>query len=151
MKKIVLFLLIVGSFLMSGCRASVASVERAQPVGSAQVVEDKRIMPDISLRKKIQIIQVNEGVVSGDLTRIQVILANRKSTSRTINYSWEWFDVDGMQVNSSSLGWKALRLIGKEQTAISAIAPNPQAVDFVLKLQEPRPFKMRNKLNPFTP
>ena len=151
MKKQLPFLLILLAFFLSGCRASMGSVERETPEGTAQVVEDKRIIPDRSLRGKIEIIRVNEGIVSGDLTKIQVVLANRKSTSRTVNYAWEWYDMDGMQVNSSALAWKSLRLVGKERSSISAIGPTPQSVDFVLKLQEPRPFRMRNKLNPFTP
>ncbi len=109
-------------------------------------------MPDMSLRGKIAIIQVNEGIVSGDLTKAQVIIRNRKSSSQTINYAWEWYDINGMVVVSSyASAYKQLRLAGDEQKALSAIAPKPTAVDFVLKLQEPRPFFKRHDLNPFNP
>lgn len=137
--------------LLSGCRAATGTVERARPIGIPQTVEDKRVMPDMSLRGKIAIIQVNEGVVSGDLAKAQVIVRNRKSSSITINYAWEWYDINGMLVSSQASAYKQLRLAGDEQKALSTIAPKPQAVDFVLKLQEPRPFLKRHDLNPFNP
>ena len=137
--------------LLSGCRAATGTVERAQPVGSPQIVDDKRVMPDRTLRGKIAIIQVNEGVVSGNLTKAQVIVRNQKSSSQTINYAWDWYDINGMLVPSISSSYKQLRLAGAEQKALSTIAPKPEAVDFVLKLQEPRPFLKRHDLNPFNP
>jgi uncharacterized protein YcfL len=146
--QVLLFLVPV---LLTGCRASVASVERAQSIGTAQLIADKRVQPDPTLRHKIGIVQVNEDVVSGNLTRVQVLLGNQKSSSVVINYAWEWYDTNGMLVNSLGAGWKSLSFAGKEQKAISAIAPKPQAVDFILKLQEPRPFLKRHDLNPFNP
>ena len=137
--------------ILTGCRAAVGTVERARPVGVPQVVDDKRIIPDASLRKKVDIVQVNEGTVSGNLTKVQVVLANRKGSRVTVNYAWEWYDVNGMLVNSTGAAWKSLPLGGKEQKAVTAIGPNPQAVDFVLKLKEPLPLLKRNDLNPFNP
>ena len=151
MKKLFMTMSVSLILLLVGCRAATGTVERAQPVGIPQTVEDKRVMPDMSLRGKIAVIQVNEGVVSGDLIKGQVILRNRKSSSQTINYAWEWYDTNGMLVPSVSSSYKQLRFAGDEQKAISAIAPKPQAVDFVLKLQEPRPFFKRHDLNPFNP
>lgn len=151
MRKLIMILPVALIILLSGCRAATGTVERAQPVGTPQTVEDKRVMPDMSLRGKIAIIQVNEGVVSGDLTKAQVVVRNRKSSSITINYAWDWYDTNGMLVPSHASAYKQLRLAGDEQKALSAIAPKPQAVDFVLKLQEPRPFFKRHDLNPFNP
>ena len=151
MKKRLLIIPVSILILLGGCRAATGTVERARPVGTPQTVEDKRVMPDMSLRHKVAIIQVNEGVVSGDLTKAQVIVRNRKSSSITINYAWEWYDINGMLVPSQASAYKQLRLAGDEQKALSTIAPKPQAVDFVLKLQEPRPFFKRHDLNPFNP
>lgn len=151
MKKRFMILPLAILILLSGCRSATGTVERAQPIGTPQGVEDKRVMPDMSLRGKIAIIQVNEGIVSGDLTKAQVIIRNRKSSSITINYAWDWYDTNGMLVPSYASAYKPLRLAGDEQKALSTIAPKPTAVDFVLKLQEPRPFFKRHDLNPFNP
>ena len=151
MKKRSLLCLIAIPFILSGCRASVASVERARPIGAPQVVEDRRIQPDPTLRGKIAIVQVNEGVVSGNLCKVQALLRNQKLSSLAINYAWEWYDTNGMLVNATSANWKQLAFAGAEQKAVTAVAPSPNAVNFVLKLQEPRPFLKRHDLNPFNP
>lgn len=145
-----LFLLVI-PVILTGCRASVASVERAAPLGMAQIVPDHRVQPDATLRKRIGTVRVNKSTVSGNLIKAQVILINQKSSALTINYAWEWYDVNGMLVNGLSAGWKSLPFAGAEKKAITAVAPSPQAVDFVLKMQEPRPFLKRHDLNPFNP
>lgn len=136
MKKTLILLGALGTLLAAGCSTTVNTVSRADPVGSPSVVQDERIITDRSLGNAVSILQVNEGTVSGNLTKIQVQLANNKSKSLTINYLIEWYDLDGMQVAATASTWKSLRFMGKEQKAISAIGPNPRAVDFVLKLQE---------------
>lgn len=129
--------MLVGAALLTGGCTTVNTVQRAEPLGTASVVADKRIVTDHSLGRKIQILQVNDGLASGDLKRVQVLLANTKKRALNINYSFEWFDLNGMQVTSSGMGWKSMRFMGEEQKAVSAIAPKPSAVDFVLKLSEP--------------
>lgn len=149
MKKYIgLYFLIAIPFVLNGCRSALTSTERAEPLGTPTLVQDKRVQPDRSLRKKISIVQVNESIVNGDMTRIQVILINQKTYSLDVNYAFEWFDQNGMVVNSKT-PWKTLPFAGSEKKAISAVAPSSQAIDFVLKIQEPRPFSKRVRLNPF--
>ncbi len=136
MHKLTNFALISISVFLSGC-TSVNTVQREQPLGTAAIVADRRIITDSSLNRKISVLQVHEGTVSGNLMKIQVLLANNKKKPLNINYSFEWFDTSGMQVSSTGNAWKSLRLMGKEQKTVSAIAPKPNAVDFSLKLQEP--------------
>lgn len=149
-KHIGLSLMIATPLLFSGCTSAVNSTERTNSLARPSIVEDHRVQPDGSLGRKLAIVQVNEDVVSGDMMRIQVILLNQKSKSMSVNYLFEWFDENGMVLNSS-VAWEALRFSGSERKAITGIAPTPNAVDFNLKIQEPRPFTKRNKLNPFTP
>lgn len=151
MKKLFMVLLCAVPVAFAGCRSAVGSVERANPIGMPQLVQDKRVMPDVTLRNKLEILGVNQGVASGDLTKVQVRVRNLNKRSLKVDYSWEWFDKNGMMVKSTSQDWKSLSLAGSEQKALSSIGPSPAAVDFVLKFQEPRPFLKRNKLNPFKP
>lgn len=150
MKKIIGVCLFVAMSLgMAGCRSAVSSTERAEPLGTPSLIQETRVQPDKTLRGKIGIVQVNEGAASG-MTRVQVVLLNQKTYALDVNYVFEWFDENGMMVNSKA-AWKTLSFAGSEKKAISEVAPTPSAVDFIVKLQEPRPFLKRNKLNPFKP
>lgn len=123
---------------LGGCASTtVNTVDRADPIASPNVVQDRRVVTDESLDRRVSILQVAEGEVSGDLLKIQVTVQNNGSSPRNINYMFEWYDANGMQVSGASSGWRSLRLMGKEQKSISGIAPNPNAVDFNLKLSEP--------------
>jgi uncharacterized protein YcfL len=121
---------------LAGCTSTVNTVERADPVGTPATINDRRILTDKSLTKAVSVVQVNEGVASGNLARIQVVLRSNKKKAITVNYVFEWSDMNGMLVTTASGGWEPLRLMGMEERAISSIAPSPNAVDFVLKLQE---------------
>ena len=122
--------------LLSGCTSTVNTVSRSDNIGAANTVSDKRVVTDYQLGKAISILQVSEGMVSGNLTKVQVRLASNRSRAMNVNYAFVWYDLNGMEVSSSSSGWKSTRFQGKEEKAISSIGPNPNAVDFVLKLQE---------------
>lgn len=135
MKAVYIILLAAIPFILNGCRSAVGSVEREYPEGTSQMVADKRIQPDFTLRQKIASVQVNEAVVSDNLTQVQVVLVNLKRKPITIQFDWEWFNEVGMKVGSSS-GWKELHFEGKEEKAITSIAPTPKAADFKLKMKE---------------
>ncbi len=137
MKKLIPILAaMAATAFISGC-SSVNTVTRAENVGSPNIVNDRRITTDPGLEGNVSVIEVAEGQVSGNLAKIQVTLVNKTRRALTVNYLFEWRDLDGMQVSASSSTWKSLRLMGGEVRSISAVAPTPNAVDFMLKLQEP--------------
>ncbi len=132
-----LSLLIALLGLSAGC-TTVNTVERSEPIGTPTYVNDKRVVTDQSLNSTVRILSVNEDIVSGNLRRIQVRVQNVRNSARTFSYRFEWFDTAGMQVTTSSNAWQSRRIQGKETISLTAVAPNPRAVDFVLKLQEPK-------------
>lgn len=128
------FLLLSGLILglTASCTRPVSSVEPESPIGVPNVIQDRRVITDS--RMSLQIIQVNESVVSGDLTRVQVVVQNTSNRPKTINYRFDWYDLDGMQVTTNT-PWKSIRLQGQQRSALTATAPNPRAKDFRLNLQ----------------
>ncbi|NBD38297.1 MAG: DUF1425 domain-containing protein, partial [Verrucomicrobia bacterium] len=108
MKKTCLLLCGMAVLLLAGGCAtqSVNTVEREDPVGSPNVVDDRRIVTDTSLGRHLSVVRVNEGTASGDLARVQVILRSNRSKPMTINYRFEWYDLNGMLVTTASGGWK---------------------------------------------
>jgi uncharacterized protein YcfL len=133
MKKINLMLfagIMLG--LTASCTTPVSSVERETPVGTPDIIPDKRVITDP--RMDVQVVQVNESVVSGDLTKVQVILRSTSNRAKSINYRFDWYDLDGIVVTTNN-PWKSLTLQGQQQVAVTATAPNPRAKDFRLNLQ----------------
>ena len=122
---------------LCGCTTTVNTVERADPAGRRQMVDDKRIITDASLNRKASIVGVNQGMTPGGLLKIQVELLNLRRALKRISYQFEWFDADGMQVNSpANAALTPLSLEGKESVFISSVAPSPLCKDFRLKLLE---------------
>lgn len=130
-------LALLGFTALLGACTNVNTVERAQPLATPNYVDDKRVITDTSLAATVKVVSVNQSVVSGDLLKIQVMVTNTRSSARSFNYKFEWYDQDGMLVQTPTSVWKSMRIQPKETNAISAVGPNPRAVDFVLKLQEP--------------
>jgi len=142
MKKTpIIFLIMLPIFgalllLAAGCGNTVNTVERAQPVGEKQMVSDKRIITDAGLNDYAKVIGVNQTTVSGNILKIQVELRNTTRSAKRINYKFEWFDMDGMIVDSPTTMWKTEVIEAKETKTLTAVAPNPRAKDFRLKLQD---------------
>lgn len=125
--------------LLAGCAPkSVNTVERAQPLGATPLVADRRIITDESLAKTVQVVDVAETTVSGNLRQVQVKLTNTRDKVRSFSYQFEWTDAQGMVLSGPKTGWKSRRIEGRETIALVDVAPAPQAVDFTLKLLEAR-------------
>lgn len=123
------------ALLFGGCQ-NVNTYENAESRATPNYVADKRVITDNTLAGAVRVVSINQATVSGNLLKIQATVENLKSSPRTVNYKFEWFDQDGMAVNSPNEVWKALPLQGRESTTISTVAISPKAVDFKLKFRE---------------
>ncbi len=130
--------LLAGVAGFSGCsKTTVNTVERAEPVGQRQMVSDKRVLTDAGLNRRARILSVNDGMTPGGLLKVQVEIQNMTRSLQRINYRFEWFDLNGMQVNTpATAALLQLQIEGKESTFISSLAPTPACRDFRLKLIE---------------
>ena len=136
MKLLVASAALAAALLASGCAHSVNTVSRAQPQATPNYVADQRVITDSTLGRKVAIVQVNDGKVSGNLLKVQVTLENRSSKPQAFTYKFDWIGQDGMELSGPTGGWKQIQLEGREVRAVSATATSPNAVDFRLKLRE---------------
>lgn len=123
------------ALLFGGCQ-NVNTYENAESRATPTYVADKRVVTDNTLAGTVRVVSINQATVSGNLLKIQATVENLKSSVRTVNYKFEWVDVDGMAVNSPNEVWKSLTLQGRETTTISTVAITPKAADFRLKFRE---------------
>lgn len=127
--------LAVGSLLLgSGC-AQVGTVSPSNRQAPSDPVPENVIFDDARLARRISVEGANQSTASGNLRRAQVVISSTYSKPQSLAYQFEWYDVDGMRVESVTTTWKPLRLLGGEGTSVSDVAPNPRAADFVLKIK----------------
>ena len=122
------------AFVFAGC-GTVNTVERAQPVGHPQVVNDKRIITNPTLNDYVSVVGVNQTVDAGGLTNVQVNVEDTENGPASFYYKFEWYDAQEMFVDSPMSVWTEKTIQSGEQISLQGIAPNPQAKDFRLKLE----------------
>lgn len=124
------------ALLSAGCATSVNTIERATPESSPDLINDKRIVTDSTLARKLRVQSLNQSTVSGNLLKVQATLENLSSRPKEFAYKFDWIADDGMELPGPTGGWKQIALEGKEVRAISIVATSPKAVDFRLKFKE---------------
>jgi uncharacterized protein YcfL len=122
----------VGLVCLTGCD-TVNTVERAQPTAQKQMTDDKRIITDAGLNRKVNIVGINETAISTGFTKVQVELFNKSRSPYSFSYHFEWFDGQGMLVQTPTSSWIDRTIQGKETLDIIAVAPTETAKDFRVK------------------
>jgi uncharacterized protein YcfL len=125
----------VAALTLAGC-TTVNTVENAQKEGQRNMVSDQRCITDSSLKKKVDIVGINTALTPGGMLKVQVELVNRTRSLRRFNYRFEWFDLNGMQVNGIVSAVIADQIEGGESKFVSSVAPTAACKDFRLKLLE---------------
>jgi uncharacterized protein YcfL len=130
-----IFLLLPGTLLLavSGCKTSVNSVENTQKTGQRQMVSDQRAVTDSSLAKKVSIVGVNSAMTPGGFLKVQIELLNTTRSFQRFSYHFEWFDANGMQINTLAPVEIPDQIQGGEDKFISSMAPTTACRDFRVK------------------
>jgi uncharacterized protein YcfL len=88
-----------------------------------------------SLAGDLQIVDLQSDR-AGDLMRAQVSLRSKDRDTVKAQYRFEWYDLQGMEINANS-AWKPLMLYGRETATVKGVAPDTRAKTFKLKVREP--------------
>lgn len=126
----------LGLALLTPACESVNSTEPAHAVGQKEMIADKRITTDPSLGRRVKIVGVNTSESPEGYLKVQVELQNTTRSLQHVNYRFEWFNLQGMEVTANASAFIPKQLEGGESIYISAMAPSTVAKDFRLKLIE---------------
>jgi uncharacterized protein YcfL len=124
------------ALLVSGCRTTVNTVENADKVGVREMVNDKRVISDRTLENRVGVVAINQKQTEAGFLRIQLEFYNFKNTIQSFFYTVEWFDADGMRVETATGGWAEQQIMARESLFLTFTAPSPRAKDFVVKMVE---------------
>ena len=128
-------LLSVIVLLANGC-VSMNTVEPAQATAQRQMVDDKRVITDTALWNRVRVIGVNTATGPGGFLKIQVEILNNSLFVQAFSYRIEWFDENGMIINTPTAVAIPRMIEGGETLAITATAPTDRAKDFRIKFLE---------------
>jgi len=121
---------------VTGCRTSMNTIENAQKTGQRQMISDSRVITDGSLARKVSLVGVNTSMTPGGLLQVQVELLNNKRSLQRFSYHFEWFDANGMLINTVASPTIPDQIEGGESKFISSVAPMPACKDFRVKFLE---------------
>jgi uncharacterized protein YcfL len=130
---------LIASLGLVGC-STTAGVETTGKTAwdeqGARTLEKNVVFNNSGLKGDIQIVDV-KGAMAGDMMRAQATLRSKDRDTLPFQYRFEWFDANGMEINSGSGSWKPLILYGRESKTVQSVAPDPRAKEFKLKIREP--------------
>lgn len=135
MKTFATLTLLASLLFAAGCSTPVNTIDKANPDATPTVVDSRVDIYDNNLAKRLKLVGVNEAQV-GDLLQIQVTMQNIQVKPRSFAYQFQWIRQNGMNVTSPPPIWTPSHVEGGQTVAISAVAPNPDVVDFRLSLRE---------------
>ena len=131
------FFLTAMSAMIFGCHDKpINTAERAEPMSHPTPIADKRIIYDQQLADIAAVTAIRQATVSGDILKVQVDITNLKTKSTRFNYRFEWYDPQGMLIDTPLSTWQSQTIEGRDTVTLTAIAPTPTAKDFKLKLQQ---------------
>jgi uncharacterized protein YcfL len=130
---------LIASMGLVGC-STTAGVEATGKTSwdeqGARSLEKNVVFNNSGLRGDIQIVEV-KSAMAGDIMRAQATLRSKDRDTLPFQYRFDWYDASGIEINAGAGSWKPLVLYGRESKTIQAVAPDPRAKEFKLKLREP--------------
>lgn len=115
----------------SGLEGAAASVET--PEGDMQSSKFV-IVNNPKLARGLQIVDLKNSF-AGDLLKAQVTLVSKYSSTLKFQYKFAWFNKDGIEIDPDAGPWNPLIMYGNESKTVQAVAPNPSAREFKIKLR----------------
>lgn len=131
---------LIGACLLgAGCNTKDHAVNTVEPANPAYVrrnIEDKRVIRDKTTAKAVAVLNVIEGSSDTGLARIGVEVRNERHTAFRFSYRFEWFDSQGLPVNTPTSTAVSQQIEGGQTLVLTSVAPTTNAKDFRLSLQE---------------
>lgn len=122
----------------AGC-STTAGIEATGKTGWNQdgerVLGKNVVINNSSLAGDIEIVDLKSSMV-GDMMKAQVSLRSKDRDTINIQYAFDWFDMQGMEVGGSTTAWKPFILYGRETKTIQGVAPDSRGREFKLKIRE---------------
>ena len=97
------------------------------------------------LAYKATVDNVREGKLDDGTMKVQIDVRSDQLNPQRFNYLFEWYDAQGMKIDSATATWQNRFIKPQETITLSAVAPTRTCSRWVLKLSdEKQPFTPNN-------
>lgn len=127
MKHIYTGLILAAALTLGGCASDTAGISVSSQ-GETRI-DSNSFAQDIGLES------VDARRV-GDLIQGSALIVSKSSSDMRVQYKFTWYDASGFTIEDEASSWKSVKLHGKQQLQVSAVAPNAQAVKFDVYVRE---------------
>lgn len=127
MKHIYTGLILAAALALGGCASDTAGIS-VSSLGETRI-DSNSFAQDIALES------VDARRV-GDLIQGSALIVSKSSSDMRVQYKFTWYDASGFTIEDEANSWKSVKLHGKQQLQVSAVAPNAQAVKFDVYVRE---------------
>ena len=123
-------------FILLGCSSKSVNVsEWTDPSGTNAYEEERRIVTDPKLAKRVSIETLNTSQSEEGLLNVQIQLRNLTKKTQSMEYKFEWIDHNDMLFETPSSVWKIEHIYGGDSAIVSSVAPHETIKDFVFKMK----------------
>ncbi|PIW60441.1 YcfL family protein [Shewanella sp. CG12_big_fil_rev_8_21_14_0_65_47_15] len=127
MKRIYTGLILAAALALGGCASDTAGIS-VSSLGETRI-DSNSFAQDIALES------VDARRV-GDLIQGSALIVSKSASDMRVQYKFTWYDASGFTIEDEASSWKSVKLHGKQQLQVSAVAPNAQAVKFDVYVRE---------------
>ncbi len=100
----------------------------------ARELSKKVVFESSSLSGDLQVIDM-QSALAGNMMRAQATLKSKDRDTLSFQYRFDWYDANGIEINSGAGSWKPLILTGRETKTVQSVAPDPRSKEFKLKIR----------------
>jgi len=101
----------------------------------ARELSKKVVFESSSLAGDLKVVTM-QSALAGNLMRAQATLKSKDRDTLSFQYRFDWYDANGMEINSGAGSWKPLLITGRETKTVQSVAPDSRAKEFKLKIRE---------------
>lgn len=131
-------MLALSTLACSGCSTTAgieATGKNDWDQDGARILARNVVINNSGLAGDIQVLDL-KSAIAGDMMKAQVTLRSKDRDTIRIQYSFNWFDAQGMAVGTGTQVWKPFIIYGRETRVIQAVAPDPRAREFKINIRE---------------
>lgn len=122
-----------------GCANQAGTTARdSRPTARPQVVDADYFINNEGFANKIALTGIIEGTTPAGRKRVEAELYNETKKFQNVNYSFKWFDDQGIAVDSIAETWRTVGIQAATAERVTAIAPTERATDFELRIRPTR-------------